>query len=426
MILDNALNQAIPVFRALATVWWLWLLIFLVPAALAIWLAYIRELFRLTQFDWAMYEIVIPRELRKTPKAMEQVFQAIFYLQNSPSSAKEKWWDGEVTMWFCFEVVSFGGEIHFYLRIPRRHSDIVLSAIYAHYQDVEIKEVAEDYIYRFPRSYDELAGMGHDIFGNELRLTAPDVYPIRTYVDFEAPVEERELDPVSALLGLLSKCKPDQHLWLQMLIRPTVDDSWKKESEEVIKEFKERTARMSKESEFVGQLIFIERTPGQTETMKALERTLAKPAFETIIRYLMIAPKKALDVNFAQRGVLAVFNQYATAGWNKFGHNYAAWTRASWWFWPYFFPKKRQLYRKRNIYRNYRVRRMYETDTTTRFLEGGLKSANMGRMILNVEELATIFHLPTYLVMTGPLIRRIESRRVGPPAELPIFEEEEG
>ena len=45
--------------------------------------------------------------------------------------------------------------------------------------------------------------------------------------------------------------------------------------------------------------------------------------------------------------------------------------------------------------------------------------------INNTEAIATLFHLPTAVVLTAPHIRRIESRKGGPPAGLAIFGDEE-
>ena len=44
---------------------------------------------------------------------------------------------------------------------------------------------------------------------------------------------------------------------------------------------------------------------------------------------------------------------------------------------------------------------------------------------MNVEGIATLFHPPTAVVLTAPHVKRVESRKVGPPAGLPIFGEEE-
>ena len=42
---------------------------------------------------------------------------------------------------------------------------------------------------------------------------------------------------------------------------------------------------------------------------------------------------------------------------------------------------------------------------------------------MNIEEIATIYHLPNITVITAPYMKRVESRRMRPPAGLPIFSE---
>ena len=46
------------------------------------------------------------------------------------------------------------------------------------------------------------------------------------------------------------------------------------------------------------------------------------------------------------------------------------------------------------------------------------------RSSLNTEEVATLFHPPPVVALTAPHIRRVESRKTGPPAGLPIFGDE--
>jgi hypothetical protein len=46
-------------------------------------------------------------------------------------------------------------------------------------------------------------------------------------------------------------------------------------------------------------------------------------------------------------------------------------------------------------------------------------------MIFNTEEMATLFHLPTKIVLTGPSVKSSEARKAGPPAGLGIYGEEE-
>jgi len=53
----------------------------------------------------------------------------------------------------------------------------------------------------------------------------------------------------------------------------------------------------------------------------------------------------------------------------------------------------------------------------------GFKPWKMMNVVLATDELATLFHPPTAAVLTGPLIKRTDARRVGPPATLPIYGE---
>ncbi|MBI3420443.1 MAG: hypothetical protein HY006_00075, partial [Candidatus Sungbacteria bacterium] len=128
--------ETVQSFRSfLLDLWWFWLFLFLFVAARSLWLAYIREHYQRST-KWVLLELKIPREVRKAPRAMEQVFMSIHTVRNSPNNIKEKWWDGEVTLWCSCEVVSFGGDIHFYLRVPERNRNIIEASLYSQYQDI--------------------------------------------------------------------------------------------------------------------------------------------------------------------------------------------------------------------------------------------------------------------------------------------------
>ncbi len=418
-------------FNLMFHYWWLFLFIGLIFATPALWLSYAQAYYKKNNV-YILIELHVPREVKRSPRAMEQVFTAIYGVKNNWANFEEKWWQGEVPLWFSCEVVSFGGEIHFYMHIPKKHRNMVEAALYSHYPDIEITE-AEDYITRLPPTMRELDARGYNIFGNELILdrTKGSAFPIRTYEDFEEQVEEKQLDPVADILETLVKIKPQEHLWVQIIIRPLVDASlvaWKKEGDETIKEMKEKVGRRPVQTAF-GEMVMIDRSPGELEIMKAVDRKFERPAFQTIIRYLYISPKELFNSNFGQRGVFTAFNQYMSQSLNEFKHNAKAWTRSSFWYWPYFFPQRRSFARKEHIYVNYRGRRMYGETTTSalfdiKFFHFGFAARTWGQMVLNTTELATIYHIPTFAVLTGPLVRRVEARKVGPPAGLAIYGKE--
>jgi hypothetical protein len=422
-----AILEAFFALPLIGDLWWLWSFILFSYLAKEFWLIYKQEYWRRTEIKWVTLELKISREHKKSPKAMEQVFMSIHGIKNNPSSWKEKWIDGEITMWFSAEIVSFGGEVHFYMIIPDKHRNLVEASLYAHYNDIEITEV-EDYINRFPPTMDDLKSAGYELFGNELILAKPDAYPIRSYVDFEAIEEEKTVDPISALLETIAKIKPQETIGVQILFRPKVDDSWKIEGEKLVAVLKEKSK--TEVAGPTGQITWVERSPGELEIIKAVERNLAKPGFDVLIRYIYIAPKEIFSEGFARRGVYSAFNQYASESLNKFKNNTNAWTKVAWYYYPWFFPSRRKFARQRRIYQNYRNRWIYDDPEASPlekyfgidFFHFGI-AARSQRMVLNTEELATIFHPPTQVVLTAPLMKRVEAKKIGPPAGLPIYGE---
>ena len=278
------------------------MLLFAVPA---LWLAYIQAYY-LKSTKYVLMELRPPREVRKTPRAMEQVFTAIHTLGSGPelnmflAMLNEKWWNGEVVLPYSAEIVSFGGEIHFYMWIPEKHRNIIEAALYSHYPDLEIRD-CDNYLERLPTTYRELKERGYEIFGTEYTLTQKklkstykyDIYPIRTYFDFEAIAEEKELDPISGVMEVLAKIRPQDTIWLQIIIQPLIGDdavAAKKEGDDTLKELK-KGARSVK-NEQTGEIHMVMPSPGESETMRALERKVSKPFFNTVVRTLYIGPKE--------------------------------------------------------------------------------------------------------------------------------------
>lgn len=419
-----------PFMPAIVNFWWLWAFLILFFLARSLWLSYIQEYYKRFDMKYAMVELKFPREEKRGPRAMEQVFYTVHSCRNAAANFKEKWWDGEVTQWYSFETVSFGGEIHFYVRLPKKYRNVVEASFYAHYPDIEISE-AEDYIDRLPSTYGELHKQGYELFGNELRLAKPDVFPIRTYIDFEEQVEERQLDPIASLLEVLNKLDTRENVLVQIIVRPA-DDTWREKGEEEVKRIKaSNMVEFKKEGE---RTTFLMRTREEEHDLSTMERNISKPGFETLLRYVYIAKREVYSDTVPRRGVLGAYNQYASESLNKFAHNVKAWTRTNFWFWPHIFPRIRQRTRQGRIFYNYRIRWIYEELKSPvfakifkfKFFHWGFAAQRTGRMTLNTEELATIFHPPTNVVLTGPLIQRVEARKIGPPAGLPIYGGGEG
>ncbi len=427
------------------------LLIFLLKIFEQTWLFYKQSIFK-QGIEWVLLEIKIPREVLRTPLAMEQFFMNVHGLRNAAGNLLEKYVDGEVTLWWSLEMVSFGGEIHFYIRTPKKHKKMIEAGLYAQYPYTEMSEV-KDYMDEFPKETREIYQKGNNIFGGELILKKADIYPITTYERFELSKDEMAIDPISALLEVLSNIHKEEKFYLQILIRP-LGSEWQEEGKKLVDKL---VGRKTKKDSTVGDTLsdiarnvfmspvehpkwaggekgkeekldlqMMKMTPGEKDIIQAIEDGISKPGFATVIRYLYYAPNSIFSTNFARRGLIGAMNQYASQGLNSFRANNKVETRSRWVYFPYLFVKKRVEARKQRLLYNFRNRKMPEELKLGRaYTSHPLNFNTQSRsFILNTAELATLYHIPAEGVLTAPHIKRAESKRMGPPAGLPIFEEE--
>ena len=129
-------------------VWW-----FVLPliALLIFWEAWLLHLHCkwVTQHQMEVLEIKVPKNVLKTPKAMEQIFAAAHAPYSYGIPLVSKILEGQEEYWMVFELVGRAGETHFYLRVPPQFRNMMESAIYGHIPEAEITE-AEDYLDELP------------------------------------------------------------------------------------------------------------------------------------------------------------------------------------------------------------------------------------------------------------------------------------
>jgi len=435
----------------LALSWWLWAFAILAPMAHSLWFFWRKSIYKHEETQFILMEIRIPREIKKNPRAMEQVLASVYMFRNTPNTLAEKWWDGEVTRWITFEIVSFGGETHFYARAYWRQKALLQSAFLSYYPDLEIVEV-DDYADKMPANMGELYKRGYDMWGTDIILKHEAAYPIKTYEDFEAQAEEKEYDTMASFLELFSSLKKEEIVAVQILIAPA-DPNWRERWEKLLDDLKNKKegVKMSTKTSFpkegaIGILPMFEinkpgkddfgllktafRTPGETDILKAVGRNLSKPAFETMMRMIYLSPKSIFHDSFPRRGIRGVFNQFSALDLNSLVFNdrtSVSQPRVTFFYFPWIFPVIRSEYKKARVLHNYLHREILEEEfmgkvMTSAFFNWNFKAKNFD---MNTECLATVFHPPGYLALTGPHIKRVESRKGGPPAGLAIFGGEE-
>jgi len=384
---------------------------------------------------WVMLEINIPQNIEKTPKAMEQVFTEMIATYSFGFNSIGKYIEGRVESWLSFEMVGYNGGVYFYAYIPSKFRNLFESAIYAQYSEAEINEV-EDYTQVLAST---LPNSVYDLWGTELILSKDSCYPIRTYHYFEDTKEEKRIDPISAIAEVMSNLKEGEMIWLSFLISPTgapSGNNWQEKGKEVIAEITGREIKKTKGSagstlsdwlrnvsmapiegptwgvgakeEKTENFKFLH--PGETEAVKEIGNKISKFGFETIIRFIYIDKKES----FSSANVSAIFGsfqQFNTQHLNSLKPNSKMSTLKMGWL-PKIFPKYKQwveFSRKRTLFEYYRQRRfgIYNRVKEEKF------------SVFTPEELATLYHFPITSV-EAPHLRRIETKRGGPPSGLPI------
>ncbi len=394
------------------------------------WLLRIRKRF-IDNIKCTILEIKIPKENLKSPKAMEQVFAALYSTFTFGIKWIDKWWGGRVEEWMSFEMAGFAHSMHFYAYIPEKYRNLVESAFFSQYPNVEIHAV-EDYTRRFG---DDLPNETYDIFGTDFVLVRENYFPIKTYPFFEEGIEERRLDPIATISEVMSGLKFDEMVWLQILTRPT-NDAWKNEAEDLVNEITGRAKKASPAgfkdviAEFLSNLIWAPvqypawgkgdpgeekpvgtkiLTPGEQEILKAVENKISKPGFETVIRFVYL-DKKDLFTASNVAAVMGAIHQFTTQHVNSFRPNMGTFTtpRAV----GILFREKRLLKRKKKLFQSYLKREM-PLQPKRPF------SLYFKEFILCIEELATLYH-PPITAVGAPSLEPLGAKKGSAPSNLPV------
>ncbi len=425
------LNSFKTVFSLLIYLWWVYLPIFLFFIAYFAIQNYTHLKYKLG-LEWILLEMKVPKEVRKSPKAMEQVFAGLHGVYSIPVKWHQKFFGGKFPAWYSFEIVGKGGETHFYIRTTRPLKDVVEAQIYAQYPEAEIFEVP-DYINDLPLY---LPDDQYDLWGTDLMLSKSDAYPIRTYPDFEERVSMAKeevgvvarIDPLASLVELCSTLHAGEQIWVQILGAPT-GDSWVKKGQAELDKLMGKTP-VAQKGNFLSDMVFavdkaisgaipgptvdkkdekrperpekpdLTPSPGKRDIMIAMEKSWDKLGYEAAIRFLYIGRKD----NFHQAhaaGLTGAFRQFSSMNLNGFKVNKYTLTYAKG-----LFKKSKLFKRKRLIYQSYKDRNLF--------------GFGVVRYVLNTEELATIFHFPDVGVKS-PFLPRVEAKKGEPPVGLPIM-----
>lgn len=325
--------------------------------------------------DMVLCRLMVPKNNDKTPAAAELLFAALHGTYDYSSNKQPI---------MSFEIVSVNKFIQFYFYVPRYLKEFVEGQFYAQYPSVEI-QVSDDYATNLTeKKY---------ITGADLVTTKDDVFPIKTFQSFE-------VDPLSGITSVLSGADPKDEVWIQVCVSP-IDDGWQKNAlnytkairagrdpdERFWKSFLKDLAGSARVKSAEGTSV----APAAKEVsgpmqlaLKGIEDKTTKLGFKTNIRVVSVSP----DITRAKRrlnSVVGAFKQFNTINMNGFVQGNALEGDVL-----------LDLYKKRSI--------------------GG------SPYILNIEELASIYHLPGESVAT-PTMDWAGAKKGEPPQNLPVIDD---
>ncbi|HEU0085445.1 MAG TPA: hypothetical protein VFQ59_00605 [Candidatus Paceibacterota bacterium] len=410
--------------------------IFLLYYAHMFWLHYIRANF-ISGITWVLLEVTPPRDVLRSPRAMELFLNNALY-HMSEKSGLEMYWQGAVRFWFSLEIASIGGQVRFYIRAPSRTKELLETQMYAAYPQSQVR-VVEDYTLAVDKITEDSKW---NLWGCEFTYTNPDAYPIKTYVDYgldKDPKEEQKVDPIAPVVELFSVIGKDEQMWCQIVVAPSKKQyktpgtlfkthGWVEEVEEEIKRLLIQFTRQHPKQPNGITPIEIRPPDFLSEITKKASAKMLKLGFDTGIRVCYVAKKEAFNMN-NRRNIRMIFRQYAAPNSNElvrvnstqadaFGKNQ---------FTAFFPLSTKKVYKLADrMLLEYREREFFNPPMRHKIhLPWPLSPLIFPNffhhhiMVMNTEEIATLWHFPGQILKV-PSLERIESKEASPPTNLPI------
>lgn len=429
----------IAIFSVIFTIIWktsiIWAPIILGWLSFFLWHHFANERF-IGGIEWSVLEITVPREMQKTPLAMELFLSNALY-HMSGKGTWEMYWQGAVHFWYSLEIVGIDGKVRFFIRVPSRLKKLVETQLYAQYPQVRVTEV-EDYTLSVPRFRND--GNWY-LWGCEFKLKNHDAHPIRTYKDYgldkQGLKEEDKVDPITPTIEFLGSLERGEQVWVQIIVRqsakkyPSLNhpghsvgfkDASQEELERMLSPYKRTQKNDTPDGSFTAS--FDARVPEYLkDTVKAIKEKQGKLVFDVLIRQVCLADKRLVDVhtfNNTRRNSRLIWRQYADVDANELERVNSTQYDNTWGDPTGKFLEKM----KGRMLTYYKLRTCFYPPILLSFqfpapIKWFFPSNAPNVSVLNIEELATIFHFPG-LVSESPSFKRIDSKTAKPPSNLPF------
>lgn len=318
--------------------------------------------------DGAVLLLQVPRTNEKKELAAEQMLASLHGLLLSSHSTRLG--SRSVRERLSFEIAVKAKRIGFYVWVPNYLKSFVEEQIYAQYPTVHISDVPDYTITDVSDS--------NVCLSTELKLTAHEALPVKTFPSFE-------VDPLAAITATLAQFDANEEAWMQVIVRPA-EDNWYKKSEQYASKIR------GGKTSTTGVLSALWAPPEskveapklaeyQSARANAAEEKSHKLAYEVVVR-IVYRGATATHARMRMQAITASFKQFNTTYLNGFAQK--SFTTSDF---------DVQQYRSRSF--------------------------NKRGFVLNIEEVASLYHLPHTNVET-PNILWASAKTAEPPATLPI------
>src|SRR3989339_874246 len=296
---------------------------------------------------------------------------------------------------FAFEIIRDDDEIKFYAAVPKYFEESFKQQLLSAYPYAQIEEV---------KDYNIFTPQGR-IVSTYLKLGREFIFPIKTYKNLDG-------DPLESITNTLSKLSPGTEAAVQLIARSS-HKRWHRKGHRVAREVQQgkplttalrRAGLGGLFDHFFGVFIFLfsffkhkkpeeqqnlqksetqyKLSPMEQNVIKGLEEKTSKAGFDVNLRIIVSANQKTEAQKYLD-GIVSAFAQYNIY---QYGNG---------------FKKARSGRQSRLI-----------SDFIQRWF------AEKYKMILNAEEMSSLWHLPLPSTRT-PNLRWLEARKAQPPVNLP-------
>ncbi|MFC1647630.1 type IV secretory system conjugative DNA transfer family protein [Patescibacteria group bacterium] len=198
-------------------------------------------------------EVRVSKENETGPIVAEQIFSSMHGIYHKLGFWRTLF--GTTQDRISLEIANLGSHIKFYVAFPVKYKNFIEGQIYAQYPDVEIEEVKDYSIIEKmevsmgenlekPANEEALVPVNDlpkiqpkkefkdfdpfkNIYGTELTFTDPVIYPIKRYVQFEDKITRMAVDPIAGVTATLAKLNDvEEQAWIQVVVRP-LSDKWR-------------------------------------------------------------------------------------------------------------------------------------------------------------------------------------------------------